>query len=138
MGESPKLPDKQNAFPFAIRPIGGFSYVIMPLTLQEAATTLDATLRSLKGRRVVVLGHMRPDGDCIGSQTALCRILLGFIPRCQDSRSAVGQTQNISETRGTVKNDRIVRRSACGDRCCVWACSNRWCSVHYSLKTPRI
>ena len=29
----------------------------------------------LKGRKVVVLGHLRPDGDCIGSQVALCRCL---------------------------------------------------------------
>jgi phosphoesterase RecJ-like protein len=27
------------------------------------------------GRRVVVVGHARPDGDCIGSQVALCRLL---------------------------------------------------------------
>lgn len=32
-------------------------------------------LVSLKGKRVVVLGHMRPDGDCIGSQVAMCRVL---------------------------------------------------------------
>ena len=30
---------------------------------------------SLRGRRVAVLGHARPDGDCIGSQVALTRIL---------------------------------------------------------------
>lgn len=29
----------------------------------------------LKGRRVAVIGHQRPDGDCIGSQVALCRVL---------------------------------------------------------------
>jgi len=32
-------------------------------------------LKELKGRRVVVIGHQRPDGDCIGSQVALCRVL---------------------------------------------------------------
>ncbi len=32
-------------------------------------------LDSLKGRRAAVLGHLRPDGDCIGSQVALCRCL---------------------------------------------------------------
>jgi phosphoesterase RecJ-like protein len=30
----------------------------------------------LKGQRAVVIGHQRPDGDCIGSQVALCRVLL--------------------------------------------------------------
>jgi phosphoesterase RecJ-like protein len=32
-------------------------------------------LKQLKGKRVVVLGHVRPDGDCIGSQVAMTRIL---------------------------------------------------------------
>ena len=30
----------------------------------------------LKGQKVAVLGHRRPDGDCIGSQVALSRVLL--------------------------------------------------------------
>lgn len=33
-------------------------------------------LHELRGQRVVVIGHQRPDGDCIGSQVALCRVLL--------------------------------------------------------------
>ena len=32
-------------------------------------------LRRLRGRRVAVIGHARPDGDCIGSQVALARVL---------------------------------------------------------------
>jgi phosphoesterase RecJ-like protein len=32
-------------------------------------------LDALRGRPVAVLGHMRPDGDCIGSQVALTRVL---------------------------------------------------------------
>lgn len=38
------------------------------------ATALDG----LKGKRVAVLGHVRPDGDCIGSQVALTRLLRSF------------------------------------------------------------
>ena len=41
---------------------------------QHQDTFLKA-LESLKNRPVVVLGHKRPDGDCIGSQVALCRVL---------------------------------------------------------------
>jgi phosphoesterase RecJ-like protein len=33
-------------------------------------------LNELRGQRVVVIGHQRPDGDCIGSQVALCRVLI--------------------------------------------------------------
>jgi phosphoesterase RecJ-like protein len=32
-------------------------------------------LHELQGRQAVVIGHQRPDGDCIGSQVGLCRVL---------------------------------------------------------------
>lgn len=32
-------------------------------------------LSSIAGRKVAVIGHARPDGDCIGSQVALARVL---------------------------------------------------------------
>jgi len=32
-------------------------------------------LQAVDGQRVAVLGHLRPDGDCIGSQVALTRVL---------------------------------------------------------------
>ena len=32
-------------------------------------------LAALAGRRVAVIGHARPDGDCIGAQVALARVL---------------------------------------------------------------
>lgn len=34
-----------------------------------------AFLEQLRGRRIAVIGHARPDGDCIGSQVALARVL---------------------------------------------------------------
>lgn len=39
------------------------------------ADRFAALLQRLQGRRVVVIGHQRPDGDCIGSQVALARLL---------------------------------------------------------------
>lgn len=33
-------------------------------------------VKAWRGQRVAVTGHVRPDGDCIGSQVALCRYLL--------------------------------------------------------------
>jgi bifunctional oligoribonuclease and PAP phosphatase NrnA len=36
---------------------------------------LAERLRALAGKPVVVLGHVRPDGDCIGAQVALTRVL---------------------------------------------------------------
>lgn len=43
-----------------------------------------ALLRLLKDRRVAVISHARPDGDCIGSQVALARVLraLGIDALC--------------------------------------------------------
>lgn len=41
-------------------------------------------LEAIAGRKIAVLGHARPDGDCIGSQIALTRVLtaLGFDAVC--------------------------------------------------------
>ncbi len=41
----------------------------------EISSSIRAVVDTLKGQRVAVLGHMRPDGDCIGSQVGFCRIL---------------------------------------------------------------
>lgn len=41
----------------------------------ELSPRFAAALGQLKGKRVAVLGHVRPDGDCIGSQVALTRLL---------------------------------------------------------------
>lgn len=39
------------------------------------AAGFTGALAAMAGRRVAVIGHARPDGDCIGSQVALCRAL---------------------------------------------------------------
>ncbi len=39
------------------------------------AAAFDKLLAGLPGRKISVVGHQRPDGDCIGSQVALCRVL---------------------------------------------------------------
>jgi bifunctional oligoribonuclease and PAP phosphatase NrnA len=43
-----------------------------------------ALLEAIDGRAIAVVGHARPDGDCIGSQVALTRVLRtqGFDARC--------------------------------------------------------
>ncbi|RKX34389.1 MAG: bifunctional oligoribonuclease/PAP phosphatase NrnA [Verrucomicrobia bacterium] len=41
----------------------------------DLAGPFRSLLEKLQGRQVAVLGHARPDGDCIGSQVALCRVL---------------------------------------------------------------
>lgn len=46
----------------------------MPPFLEQSSSFASA-LSNLKGKPVAVLGHRRPDGDCIGSQVALTRVL---------------------------------------------------------------
>ncbi|MCC6414585.1 MAG: bifunctional oligoribonuclease/PAP phosphatase NrnA [Opitutaceae bacterium] len=41
----------------------------------EFSARFGALLPELRRRKVAVIGHARPDGDCIGSQVALARIL---------------------------------------------------------------
>ncbi|MEL0120405.1 MAG: bifunctional oligoribonuclease/PAP phosphatase NrnA, partial [Opitutae bacterium] len=43
---------------------------------EASAILRHAIDKLLKGQKVAVLGHRRPDGDCIGSQVALSRVLL--------------------------------------------------------------
>jgi len=49
----------------------------LPHTIHEAFNAAVAALKD-GGRPVAVIGHVRPDGDCIGSQVALCRYLRTF------------------------------------------------------------
>lgn len=39
------------------------------------AARFAVLMAELRGKQVVVIGHQRPDADCIGSQVALCRLL---------------------------------------------------------------
>jgi len=41
----------------------------------ELSPRFAQAIAKLQGQRVAVLGHVRPDGDCIGSQVALTRLL---------------------------------------------------------------
>ena len=54
-----------------------FCYNFMPLFLNESVSFAEA-ISNLNELPILVLGHRRPDGDCIGSQVALTRILLSL------------------------------------------------------------
>jgi len=41
----------------------------------DHSPAFEQAVTELEGQRVAVLGHLRPDGDCIGSQVAITRIL---------------------------------------------------------------
>lgn len=46
-----------------------------PLGPAFHAETYKQLFQSWTGKKIAVCGHLRPDGDCIGSQVALCRFL---------------------------------------------------------------
>ncbi|MFI5336658.1 MAG: bifunctional oligoribonuclease/PAP phosphatase NrnA [Opitutales bacterium] len=79
-------------------------------------------LNELRGRRVVVIGHQRPDGDCIGSQVALCRVLrsegidaIGMNPDAVPRRVKflLGDTPFFK--RDEIEHDRVAVFSDCAD-----------------------
>jgi bifunctional oligoribonuclease and PAP phosphatase NrnA len=41
----------------------------------DLSTRFAGAIAALQGRKVAIMGHARPDGDCIGSQVALARVL---------------------------------------------------------------
>ena len=41
----------------------------------ECSKKFKQIIAQLNGCNVAVIGHIRPDGDCVGSQVALCRVL---------------------------------------------------------------
>ena len=45
----------------------------MEIFYPELSPRFAEFLAQLRGRKVAVVGHARPDGDCIGSQAALPR-----------------------------------------------------------------
>jgi ribosome-binding factor A len=74
----------------------------------EDSARFAAEIEKLKGQRVAVLGHQRPDGDCIGSTVAVVRVLksLGIeaIGLNRDATPAtleafVGETPMVSSCR---------------------------------------
>lgn len=48
---------------------------VKPLFFPDFKESFDHLLEKLQGKKVAVIGHMRPDGDCIGSIVGLTRTL---------------------------------------------------------------
>ena len=47
----------------------------MKLLYPQYAAPFAAFLQATAGQKISIIGHQRPDGDCVGSQVALCRVL---------------------------------------------------------------
>lgn len=84
----------------------------------------EGAWQSLAGSKVAVLGHVRPDGDCIGSQVAFCRTLLasGIDAICVNRhevppvcRAFVGDTPFFQEDEADLQG-RVAVTVDCADR----------------------
>jgi len=89
----------------------------------EHANAFLQAVRAIEGKPVAVLGHVRPDGDCIGSQVAVARCLraMGFDAVCynhhvvpRNCASFVGDTPFFVDSVGMEK-DRIAISVDCAD-----------------------
>ncbi|HWZ95912.1 MAG TPA: bifunctional oligoribonuclease/PAP phosphatase NrnA [Opitutaceae bacterium] len=50
----------------------------MPKFYSQLSQKFGRLLPTLAGKKIVVIGHARPDGDCIGAQVALARVLIAL------------------------------------------------------------
>jgi len=90
----------------------------------QHAAELKQALDAIKGKPVAILGHVRPDGDCIGSQVGLARSMrdMGFDVVCynhhtvpRNCQSFVQDTPFFRACEGVDRN-RIAITVDCADR----------------------
>jgi bifunctional oligoribonuclease and PAP phosphatase NrnA len=67
-------------------------------------------LGAVRGRRVAVIGHSRPDGDCIGSQVALARVLAaaGSAAVCVNSDAVPRRLQFLAAGMPFIRTDEAL------------------------------
>jgi len=79
----------------------------------ELATAFERLLTSAAGQKVAVVGHARPDGDCIGSQVALARMLAarGNEAFCVNSDPVPRRLQFLVEGTRFLRTDELKGRA---------------------------
>jgi phosphoesterase RecJ-like protein len=86
----------------------------------ELSATFERLLSALAGKRAVVIGHARPDGDCIGSQVAVARALSarGIDVICANPDPVPRRLQFLVEGMRFLRTDEIVADG--GDRLAIF------------------
>ncbi len=84
----------------------------MEMFYPELLPRFTGLLGQLGGRTIAVIGHARPDGDCIGSQVALARVLraLGRDAVCVNSDVVPRRLQFLLEGVTFVRPERLAAR----------------------------
>ena len=77
----------------------------------EFSADFERLLASVAGRTVAVVGHSRPDGDCIGSQVALARILAarGCSAVCVNSDAVPRRLAYVARRMPFIRTDEALR-----------------------------
>jgi phosphoesterase RecJ-like protein len=80
----------------------------------ELSARFAEFLAGLSGRRIAVIGHARPDGDCIGSQVALVRVLqaLGHEAVCVNTDPVPRRLAFLTPGMGFLRMDEAARDPA--------------------------
>ncbi|MCF7760809.1 MAG: bifunctional oligoribonuclease/PAP phosphatase NrnA [Cephaloticoccus sp.] len=82
----------------------------MKLFYPEHSPRLKALLPKFSGRKLAVVGHARPDGDCIGSQVGLTRVLcaLGYDAVCVNADPVPRRLQFLTQEMTFLRTDDIL------------------------------
>lgn len=76
----------------------------------ELSAGFAQLMASLAGKRIAVVGHARPDGDCIGSQVALARVLAasGFDVICVNADAVPRRLQFLVVGMEFLRTDAVL------------------------------
>jgi phosphoesterase RecJ-like protein len=74
------------------------------------AADFGRLIEALTGKRVAIVGHARPDGDCIGAQVALARVLkgLGLDVVCVNADAVPRRLQFLSSGEVFIRTDEAL------------------------------
>jgi phosphoesterase RecJ-like protein len=77
----------------------------------EFSAAFAKLVAGLAGRKIAVVGHARPDGDCIGSQVALARVLiaLGHDVICVNADPVPRRLQFLAGGMTFLRTDEVLR-----------------------------
>ncbi|HYP15970.1 MAG TPA: bifunctional oligoribonuclease/PAP phosphatase NrnA [Opitutus sp.] len=77
----------------------------------ELSARLPGFLERIRGRKIAVIGHARPDGDCIGSQVAVSRVLQsrGHEVVCVNSDAVPRRLQFLVNGLRFIRTDEALR-----------------------------
>ena len=105
----------------------------------ELSARFHALLPELRGRKIAVVGHARPDGDCIGSQVALTRVLVaaGLDAVCVNADPVPRRLQFLTRNTRVMSAEEILPAAADYTAVYVDCADAARCGIRLSGAFPR-